>query len=403
MKLDWKTCARVGVCAFLLFLAIRYWDYVDIIIPALFAAATPLLLGCAIAYVANILMSKYEQLWFPKTKKALLGKLRRPVCLTLSFLTVILAVLLVVALILPQLIDCMFVIVELIPNAIRDVIAQLEEWGLLSDELYASLATIDWKSKLEGALGTVVSGVGNLLQIVISMVMSIFGGLVTLLIASIFAIYLLASKETLARQFTKLGRHFIREKRWNTLMHALDIMHDSFRKFIIGQVTEAVIIGLLCMIGMWILRLPYATMIGALVAFTALIPVAGAYIGAFSGAFMILTVSPVKALIFLVFIVVLQQIEGNIIYPRVVGSSIGLPGIWVLAAVTLGGGILGVVGMLLAVPLTATAYKLLREYLNRAQEDVPPCEEPATASPNAAPTEATPPSPAAKKSKKKKK
>ena len=401
MKLDWKTCARVGICAFLLFLAIRYWSIVDVLVPTLFAAATPLLLGCAIAYVTNILMSIYERLWFPKAKKPLLGRLRRPVCLTLSFLTVILAVLLVVALILPQLIDCVFVIVDLIPNAIRDVIAQFEEWGLLSDELYASLATIDWKAKLEGAIGTVVSGVGSLLQIVIGMVMSLFGGLVTLLIASIFAIYLLASKETLARQFTKLGKHFIREARWNSLMHVLDVMHDSFRKFIIGQVTEAVIIGLLCMIGMWILRLPYATMIGALVAFTALIPVAGAYIGAFSGAFMILTVSPVKALIFLAFIIVLQQIEGNIIYPRVVGSSIGLPGIWVLAAVTLGGGVLGVVGMLLAVPLTATAYKLLREHLNRkkvnseaasAESDKAPEPEPAT--------QTDPPSPSVKKSKK---
>ncbi|MBE6554466.1 MAG: AI-2E family transporter [Ruminococcaceae bacterium] len=404
MKLDWKTCGRVGLCAFLLFLAIRYWGYIDTLVPALLAAATPLLLGCAIAYVTNILMNGYERFWFPKSKKTLVKKMRRPACLTLSFLTVVLVLLLVIALILPQLIDCLFVIADLIPNAIRNVITQLEEWGLLSDELYASLAAIDWKAKLEGALGTVVSGVGNLLQVVIGMVMSIFGGLVTLLIAAIFAIYLLASKETLARQFTKLGTRFIKEKQWERLTHVLNVMNDSFRKFIIGQVTEAVILGLLCMIGMWILRLPYATMIGALVAFTALIPVAGAYIGAFSGAFMILTVSPVKALIFLVFIVVLQQIEGNIIYPRVVGSSIGLPGIWVLVAVTLGGGILGVLGMLLAVPLTATAYKLLREHLNKPLP-TPAENNDAEATDTVTPqkeTEPTPP-PAVKKAKKKKK
>jgi len=138
-------------------------------------------------------------------------------------------------------------------------------------------------------------------------------------------------------------------------------MNKSFHNFIVGQCTEAVILGSLCMVGMWVLRFPYAVMIGVLIGFTALIPIAGAYIGAGVGAFMIFTVSPFKAVLFLVFIVVLQQLEGNLIYPRVVGNSIGLPGIWVLAAITIGGGILGIGGMLLAVPLTATIYKLLRE------------------------------------------
>ena len=138
------------------------------------------------------------------------------------------------------------------------------------------------------------------------------------------------------------------------------VINDCFHRYIVGQCTEAVILGVLCMLGMMIIRLPYATMIGALIGFTALIPVAGAYIGAFVGAFMILTVAPVKALIFLVFIVVLQQLEGNLIYPRVVGSSLGLPAIWVLAAVTVGGGVLGVPGMLLGVPLTAAVYRLVR-------------------------------------------
>ena len=128
-----------------------------------------------------------------------------------------------------------------------------------------------------------------------------------------------------------------------------------------GQCTEALILGGLCTVGMWILKFPYATMTGAVVAFTALIPVAGGYIGAAVGALMILTVSPVKALLFLVYIVVLQQLEGNLIYPRVVGSSMGLPGIWVLAAVTVGGGVMGIVGMLLGVPLAATEYRIVRQ------------------------------------------
>ncbi|WP_277215231.1 AI-2E family transporter [Pseudoflavonifractor capillosus] len=143
------------------------------------------------------------------------------------------------------------------------------------------------------------------------------------------------------------------------------MLNECFHKYIVGQCTEALILGGLCTLGMLILQLPYATMTGAVIAFTALIPVAGAYIGAGVGAFMILTVSPVKAIIFLIFIVILQQLEGNLIYPRVVGSSMGLPGIWVLAAVTVGGGVMGIPGMLLCVPLAAAFYKLLREDVNR--------------------------------------
>ena len=144
-------------------------------------------------------------------------------------------------------------------------------------------------------------------------------------------------------------------------MYLLGVLNDCFHNYIVGQFMDAAIIGLLCTAGMWAFRLPYATMVGALVAFTSLIPVAGAYIGALVGAFMILTVSPIKAVAFLVFITVLQQLEGNIIYPRVVGSSMGLPGIWVLAAVTVGGGVMGIPGMLLGVPLAATIYRLIRD------------------------------------------
>ena len=149
------------------------------------------------------------------------------------------------------------------------------------------------------------------------------------------------------------------------LRHVLNVLNESFTKYFIGQCIEAVILGLLCAIGMALLGLPYATMIGAVIAVTALIPVAGAYIGGGVGALMIFSVSPVQALVFLIYLVVLQQLEGNLIYPRVVGSSLGLPAIWVLAAVTIGGGMMGVVGMLLAVPLASAAYRLLKEDVNK--------------------------------------
>jgi predicted PurR-regulated permease PerM len=158
----------------------------------------------------------------------------------------------------------------------------------------------------------------------------------------------------------------------------LETLNESFHNFVVGQCLEALILGALCTLGMLIFRFPYAVMVGTLVGFTALIPIAGAYIGAFVGAFVIFTVRPLSALFFLIYIVVLQQIEGNIIYPRVVGTSLGLPGIWVLAAVMIGGNVGGVVGMLLGVPLCSALYKLLREDVQRrrALATNPPEEQP---------------------------
>ena len=162
-------------------------------------------------------------------------------------------------------------------------------------------------------------------------------------------------------------QRYLKESVMNKIKYVLSILNDCFRRYIIGQCTEAVILGVLCTVGMLILGLPYATMIGAFIAFTALIPIAGAYIGAGVGAFMIVMVSPIKALVFLIFIVVLQQLEGNLIYPRVVGSSIGLPGIWVLAAITIGGGVMGVGGMLLGVPIAATIYRIIKNDVNKVK------------------------------------
>ena len=203
-------------------------------------------------------------------------------------------------------------------------------------------------------------GVGGAVNVIVSAVSSVISGVVTFFMALIFSIYLLLGKEKLGGQLNKLMEKYLKKPVERRVRYVVGIVNDCFHRYIVGQCTEAVILGVLCMLGMLLIRLPYATMIGALVGFTALIPVAGAYIGAFVGAFMIVTVSPVKALIFLVFIVVLQQLEGNLIYPRVVGSSLGLPAIWVLAAVTVGGGVLGIPGMLLGVPLTAAAYRLIR-------------------------------------------
>lgn len=191
-------------------------------------------------------------------------------------------------------------------------------------------------------------------------VSSVFSTTVTVVVGFIFALYLLAGKEKIGGQMTLLFRKYLPAKLVDKIFYVLHVFDGCFHSFIVGQCTEAVVLGVLCMAGMFLLRLPYAAMIGCLIGFTALIPVAGAYIGAVVGAVMIVTVSPVKAIIFIVFLVVLQQLEGNLIYPKVVGSSIGLPGIWVLAAVTVGGGVMGIGGMLLGVPTAAALYRLLQ-------------------------------------------
>jgi len=179
-----------------------------------------------------------------------------------------------------------------------------------------------------------------------------------------FSFYLLAAKESLLRMGSSLIDRCFGVFQGKKIRYVLTVLNQSFHHFLAGQTIEAVILGMLCTIGMWILRLPYAAMIGCLVGVTALLPVIGAYIGAAAGACMLLTVSPVKALVFLIFLTILQQIEGNFIYPRVVGHSIGLPSIWVLAAVIVGGGAFGIWGILFAVPLAAAIYRLLRPSIN---------------------------------------
>lgn len=357
MKLTWKDCVKLVVSVFVLYLLVHYWQSAADLVSTLLGAALPLIIGCVVAYLVNILMSNYERRW--PEKKAV--KLRRPVCMLLAFLTLVAIVALIFRLIVPQLGDCVGVILAELPGFMDNAIALAEDWKLFSPEVLSSLETVDWNAQLGKLLGVVTSGIGDVVGVVVSAVSSVFSFLVTALLSLIFAIYLLSGKENLASQADRLAKRYLSQRIYGKLAYFLHILDDCFHRYIVGQCTEAVILGVLCAVGMAILRLPYALMVGALVAFTALIPVAGAYIGAGVGAFMILTVDPIKAVIFLVFILILQQLEGNLIYPKVVGSSMGLPGIWVLAAVTLGGGLMGIVGMLLGVPLAAAAYRIVRD------------------------------------------
>jgi predicted PurR-regulated permease PerM len=346
-------------------LAIYYWPAVSGVLITVLSSLVPLLVGCGIAYIVNLLMVVFEGWYFPKSNKKWAEKTRGPVCLLASVVSLLAAIALIIIIVLPQLKSCIQVLLDQIPGALAAVVDGLAKWNILPEDIIATLESIDWKSLVSNFFGTLSSGVTNIVNVIISIVTSVIGGFITAFLSVIFAVYLLLGKKKLGRQADIVMKRYMKISLYSKVKYVIEVLNNSFRRYIVGQCTEAVILGVLCALGMWIFRLPYAAMIGALIAFTSLVPIAGAYIGGAIGAFMIFTVSPVKALFFIIYLVVLQQIEGNLIYPRVVGSSIGLPAIWVLAAVTVGGGIMGVLGMLLGVPLAAAIYKILGDHVKK--------------------------------------
>ena len=368
MNITWKNCFKVGISAFLLFLCVYYWAGISGFLGDALGAVTPIIAGLSIAYVLNILMSFYERHYFPMfSDKKFIKVSRRPVCLTGAVLTLFGIIALIVGLVLPELVSCVSFIISEIPPLIQRILKS--EWAaeLLPADIIVKLSSIDWMSNISKIVDTIGSGIGGAVGAVVSAVTSVVSVVITVFISIIFSVYLLSSKDTLKNQSRRLIKNYLPRSYTSRTMHVIRVLNDCFRRYIVGQCLEAVILGILCTVGMLIFRFPYSGMIGALIGFTALIPVAGAFIGAGVGALMILTVSPIKALLFIVFIIVLQQIETNLIYPRVVGTSIGLPALWVLAAVTVAGGLFGVFGMLVGVPIAAAVYRLLREGLHNRE------------------------------------
>ena len=208
-------------------------------------------------------------------------------------------------LVLPQLVSCVSLIFAALPDAIVSLIEGLDKIHILPEDIVETLNVIDWQSKIGQLVSVITSGVGNVMEVVISTLSSVFSGLVTALLSFIFAIYLLLGKDSLFKQSDRLMNHYLKKSWYEKTRYVITILNDCFRRYIVGQCTEAVILGILCSLGMWILQLPYATMVGTLIAFTALIPVAGAYIGGGIGALMIFSVSPVKTIIFVAFLVIL--------------------------------------------------------------------------------------------------
>lgn len=363
MKQEMKKMLGIAGALIIVFLVVRYWTKLESVFSLAVNAGMPLIIGCVMAYVINILMRWYEK-WYTKLFKVEVAKnIRRIVCLILAFLSLGGIIFLIVNLVLPELINCIASFIRLIPGALAMLVEFVGEEQIL--KIFPQLQEgFDISSQAEQLIKTVLGGVGGAVDSIVSAVSSAVSVVVNVVIGLIFSLYVLIEKEKLGGQCRKLISTYL-PKISEKIFYVTTVFDESFHSFIVGQCIEAVVLGGLCVAGMLILQFPYAVMIGVFIGFTALIPIAGAYIGAVVGVVMILTVSPIQALQFLVFILILQQVEGNLIYPKVVGQSIGLPGIWVLTAITIGGGVLGVGGMLLAVPIFASLYRLLKEDVRR--------------------------------------
>ena len=326
----------------------------------------PFVLGGVFAFILNIPMTAIEK---QAQRMKIKDKIARPLSMVLSVLFVFAVLAVVLVVVIPQLGRTVDSISEGMTSFLPKVQSWIEDLFGDSKEIVAYIESLefDWKSWLDQFKDFALSGAGSVISYTMSATMIVINGVVTFFIAFTFSLYLLSQKETLGRQCRRVLGAFLSEKAAEKIFYVCRLSHMTFSKFITGQCLEALILGAMFLVTMTIFRLPYALLVGVLIAFTALIPMVGAFIGCFVGAFLILMVDPLQALIFIILFQVLQQIEGNLIYPHVVGNSVGLPSIWVLFAVTVGGKLMGIAGMLIFIPLMSILYTLFREWVNKRQ------------------------------------
>ncbi|MBQ2903979.1 MAG: AI-2E family transporter [Clostridia bacterium] len=363
-KKTFKMIAAVAAFIILIYWGLNNTDKVSFLFGKIFTVAEPFILGFAIAFVINVLLRPLEKLWdkiFRKSKSSVPQKLRRPLCLILSTVIMFGLVFALLFLVIPEFKNTFEAIAKSFPQYLKKaegwltgLVGFAESHGFTLPEFSFDI------EKIMNLLGSAINSSG-IVDKTLNITGSIVSGIVNLVVALAFSFYLLAQKEKLSESSKKTLYAFFKKEKVDRLLGFIRLTDQTFTNFVTGQLTEAVIIGVLCFIGMLIFGMPYAAVISVLVGTTALIPVFGAFIGTGIGAFLILFVNPMKAIWFIVFIVILQQLEGNLIYPKVVGKSVGLPGIWVLTAVTIGGNLMGVIGILLSVPACAVLYTLLRQ------------------------------------------
>lgn len=373
MDLNRKNVKKIrGLIIFTAFVCLVVWK-IDIVLSGLFflvGITKPFLCGAAIAFVLNIPMSAIEGRLFRKSKSTRIEKIKRPVSIFLSFAAVILVIILVMVTVVPQVTKTLIELGNKIPQFLVDAQKYLEEVFASQPQLLAILdeiqpGNINWDSMVNGIVDFLRSGIGSMVSSTVMVASNIIGGVVNTFVAIIFSFYILAQKEKLGDQCNRVMQAYFSQKLCGRVIYILSLAEKNFTNFITGQCTEAVIIGVMFVLAMAVFQFPYAVLVGVLIAFMALIPIVGAFIGCFVGAFLIMVDDPMKAIWFLLLFIIIQQIEGNLIYPHVVGNSVGLPSIWVLAAVTIGGSLMGVVGMLVFIPIVSTIYTLLREDVNK--------------------------------------
>ncbi len=368
------------IAAILVMLALAYVivtepEKISRFISGVLSVFSPFIIGFCIAYVVNLLMKPLERFWTFIWKKLksqkVVSKLSRPVCLVLSLLIVFGAIFAIVFMVIPAFKETIVSFADNVPQYAKTV----EQWYNTVVDFLARYnfelpeIALDTAKITEIAKDIISSYGNNVLNTTVNLTTSIVSVVVDLILGVVFSIYALAQKENLSRQANKIVRALFKPDNAKKLIDFTAMTNDIFTRFVTGQLTEACIIGILCFIGMLIFGMPYAAIISVLIGFTALIPIFGAFIGTGIGAFLILLENPLKAFWFVVFIIVLQQLEGNLIYPRVVGKSVGLPGIWVLTAVTIGGGLFGILGMLFSVPVCSVLYVLFKKFVNNRVKD----------------------------------
>ena len=352
---------------------VNHFDLLLYILDTILGILSPILIGLILAFVLNLLLSPLERLWdklfLKENSRPIVKKLRRPICLLLSFLIVLGIIFAVCFVVIPKLGSTVVDMVNTISAYVKtldvrydDLRATLEQYAITLPEI--DLGKNDLLTKITDLLA---KGGSALLNTTISVTTSVLSAVVNLLMGVVFSVYILAQKETLGRQLKRLLYAVFPEKRVTPFLAFLSRVSRTFSQFVTGQTIEAVILGTLVFLGMLILRLPFAPVIAVLVGVTALIPILGSWIGAIVGALLILPSSFMQAIWFVVFLIVLQQIEGNLIYPHVVGKSVGLPGIWVFFAVIVGSGLGGIAGMLLGVPVCAVIYDEVRRAMRKRE------------------------------------
>lgn len=362
-KKDLRNLLKIILVAIVIYWGINNFEIIGEILNKIIEIVFPFILGGVLAFILNIPMTFFEnKLSKAKIKKRNLFKNKkfiRFISLILAIIVIAFIIYLIINLIVPELIDIIKLLISNIPYYAEEINKFINNNTENIQEIDSLISDINFDTdSIKKELMQIISSV---LTSSVSLVIGVVGLITNLIIAIIFAIYILTGKEKLKNQVLRVITAYFPKERANKIIELGRITNKTFKNFLTVQALEATILGSLCIIGMLIFKIPYAVPIGVLVGVTALIPVVGAFIGIIIGAILILSAEPIKVITFIVFVLILQQLEGNVIYPRVVGSSVGLPGMWVLVAVTVGGSLFGIFGMLLGVPVFSVVYTMIKK------------------------------------------